>query len=31
MISDEMRLPMCPISEDNLKKLKKELKNYGLI
>jgi len=30
MCSTEMRLPLCPMSEDNLAKLKKALKNYGL-
>ena len=30
-IADEMRLPMCPIAPANLEKLKKALKNYGLI
>jgi 4-hydroxy-tetrahydrodipicolinate synthase len=27
----ELRLPMCGMSADNLEKLKKELKNYGLL
>lgn len=27
----ELRLPMCGMSPDNLEKLKKELKNYGLL
>ena len=27
----ELRLPMCGMSQDNLEKLKKELKNYGLL
>jgi 4-hydroxy-tetrahydrodipicolinate synthase len=31
LCSDEMRLPMCPMSEENLLKLKKALKDYGLI
>lgn len=31
LCSDEMRLPMCPMSEENLAKLKKALKDYGLI
>ena len=30
-IADEMRLPMCPLAPANLEKLKKALKNYGLI
>jgi len=30
-IADEMRLPMCPMAPANLEKLKKALKNYGLI
>jgi 4-hydroxy-tetrahydrodipicolinate synthase len=30
-ISDEMRLPMCPMAPANLEKLKKALQNYGLI
>ena len=30
-IGDEMRLPLAPMSEANLEKLKKILKNYGLI
>ncbi|MDP3142528.1 MAG: 4-hydroxy-tetrahydrodipicolinate synthase [Candidatus Omnitrophota bacterium] len=31
LCSDEMRLPMCPMSEENLLRLKKALKDYGLI
>jgi len=30
-ISDEMRLPLAPLSQGNLEKLKKALKAYGLI
>jgi 4-hydroxy-tetrahydrodipicolinate synthase len=29
--SGELRLPLCPMGEDNLEKLKKHLKEYGLI
>jgi 4-hydroxy-tetrahydrodipicolinate synthase len=29
--SDEMRLPLCPMAEENLKKLKKALGDYGLL
>ncbi|MDP2921508.1 MAG: 4-hydroxy-tetrahydrodipicolinate synthase [Candidatus Omnitrophota bacterium] len=31
MIEPELRLPMCPMSEANLEKLKKALKDYGLL
>jgi len=31
LCSEEMRLPMCAMSEENLLKLKKALKDYGLI
>ncbi|OGS21109.1 MAG: 4-hydroxy-tetrahydrodipicolinate synthase [Elusimicrobia bacterium RIFOXYA2_FULL_39_19] len=31
LCSDELRLPMCPMDENNLSKLKKELRDYGLI
>jgi 4-hydroxy-tetrahydrodipicolinate synthase len=31
MCEPDLRLPMCAISEDNLEKLKKALKEYGLI
>lgn len=31
LCSDEMRLPMCPMAEENLEKLKKALKDYGLL
>jgi len=31
MISGELRLPLCPLSDENLSKLKKELKDYGLM
>jgi len=31
LIGDEMRLPMCPMAPENLKKLKKALSDYGLI
>ncbi len=31
MISDEMRLPLCSMSDDNIGKLKKALKSYALI
>jgi len=31
LCSDEMRLPMCPLSEENLEKVKKALKDYGLL
>ncbi len=31
MISDEMRLPMCPMGEDNKKKLRSILETYGLV
>jgi len=27
----DLRLPMCPMSPENLEKLKKALKDYGLI
>lgn len=30
MCSSELRLPLCPLSQENKKKLVKELKNYGL-
>jgi 4-hydroxy-tetrahydrodipicolinate synthase len=30
-IQDEMRLPLCPMSQGNLDRLKKALKDYGLI
>jgi len=30
-ITDEMRLPLAPLSQGNLEKLKKALKDYGLI
>jgi 4-hydroxy-tetrahydrodipicolinate synthase len=30
-ISEEMRLPMCPMAPANLEKLKKALKDYGLM
>jgi len=30
-ISGELRLPLCPMGEDNLEKLKQHLKEYGLI
>lgn len=30
-IQDEMRLPLCPMSQGNLDRLKKALKEYGLI
>jgi len=30
-VSDEMRLPLCPMSEKNLEKLKNIMKGYGLI
>ncbi|HLG22503.1 MAG TPA: 4-hydroxy-tetrahydrodipicolinate synthase [Candidatus Manganitrophaceae bacterium] len=29
--SDEVRLPLCRMSEENLKKLQKAMKNYGLL
>jgi len=31
MIEPDLRLPMCPMSEANLEKLKKALKDYGLL
>jgi 4-hydroxy-tetrahydrodipicolinate synthase len=31
LIGDEMRLPMCAMAPENLKKLKKALSDYGLI
>jgi 4-hydroxy-tetrahydrodipicolinate synthase len=31
MISDEMRLPMCEMSEENKRKLESVLKSYGLL
>ena len=31
MVSDEMRLPLCSMSEGNLKELKKALKDYKLL
>jgi len=31
LISDEMRLPMCPMAPENLEKLKTVLSDYGLI
>lgn len=31
MCSPEMRLPMCAMSQENLEKLKKALKDYGLL
>ena len=31
MIGPELRLPMCPMSEENLEKLKKALKEYKLL
>ncbi len=31
LCSDDMRLPLCPMSEENNKKLKTALKNYGLL
>jgi 4-hydroxy-tetrahydrodipicolinate synthase len=31
MIGDEMRLPLAPLSQGNLEKLKKALRDYGLI
>ena len=30
-IGEELRLPLAPMSEANLEKLKKTLRNYGLI
>ena len=30
-VSGEMRLPLCSLSEGNLNKLKKVMKDYGLI
>ena len=30
MIEPDLRLPMCPMSEANLEKLKKALKDYGI-
>jgi len=31
MIEPDLRLPLCPMSEANLEKLKKALKDYGLL
>jgi len=31
MCSPDLRLPLCTISDENLKRLKQELKNYGLL
>jgi len=31
MCGSDLRLPMCPISEENLEKLRKALKEYGLL
>ncbi len=31
MINPELRLPLCPMSETNLNRLKEDLKEYGLI
>jgi 4-hydroxy-tetrahydrodipicolinate synthase len=31
MCEPDLRLPMCPLSEENLEKLKKALKDYGLL
>ncbi len=31
MCGSDLRLPMCPMSSDNLEKLKKALKDYGLL
>ncbi|MBU0951598.1 MAG: dihydrodipicolinate synthase family protein, partial [Elusimicrobia bacterium] len=31
LCSDELRLPMCPMEENNLAKLKRTLKDYQLI
>jgi len=31
MCSHDLRLPMCPLSDENLEKLKKALKDYGLL
>lgn len=31
MIEPELRLPLCPMSESNLNRLKQDLKDYGLI
>jgi len=31
MCEPDLRLPMCPLSSDNLEKLKKALKDYGLL
>ncbi|MCM8779150.1 MAG: 4-hydroxy-tetrahydrodipicolinate synthase [Candidatus Omnitrophica bacterium] len=31
LCSPELRLPLCPMSEENLEKLKKALKEYGLL
>lgn len=31
MCEPDLRLPMCPMSEENLKKLKAALKDYGLL
>jgi len=31
MCEPDLRLPLCPVSEENLEKLKKALKDYGLL
>ena len=31
LCAPDLRLPMCSISPDNLEKLRKALKNYGLL
>jgi len=31
MCSSDLRLPLCTMSDENLKRLKQELKNYGLL
>ena len=31
MCAADLRLPMCPMSDENLEKLKKALKDYGLL
>lgn len=31
MIEPELRLPLCPMSESNLNRLKEDLKDYGLV
>jgi 4-hydroxy-tetrahydrodipicolinate synthase len=31
MCEPDLRLPMCPMYPENLEKLKKALKNYGLL